>query len=113
MAILGNIDINTFTNIYEIELSQEPNQSFDMYLGDDSFKFDIRTYAGNQTRINIKANDEVIVNYAPVNTAMVNLNYFSNFKKGAFFFWQNANKIIENPNFENFGNGLKLYYGSF
>lgn len=111
--ILGDLNIDTFKRIYEIELTQEPNQSFDVFIDDYSFKFDIRTYAQNQTRISVSLDNEILINNAPVNTSGVNLNYFSNFKSGAFFFLQNKNEIIENANFENFGNGLKLYYGIF
>ena len=106
-----NIDLNNFSNIYEIELTTEPNQSFNVYLQDYNFKIDIRTFVGEQTRITIRLDDEIIVNNAPVNIPLINLNYFSNFDKGVFFFTQD--KSFNNANFENFGNGLRLYYGNF
>ncbi|HED5364325.1 TPA: hypothetical protein R5B02_001626 [Campylobacter jejuni] len=104
-------DIDIFSSLYKIELNQEPNQSFDVFLEEDDFIIDIRTYVQDQTRINVTLNNEIIINNSPVNISNINLNYFSNFKKGIFFFLQNPNKIIKNPNFKNFGDGLDLYYG--
>ncbi|HDZ5042725.1 TPA: hypothetical protein RTG66_001562 [Campylobacter jejuni] len=104
-------DIDIFTNLYKIEISPYPNQIFDFFLGKHNFLVEIRTYVQNQTRINISLNSEILVNNSPVNISNINLNYFSKFKDGIFFFLQNPNIKIENPNFENFGNGIDLYYG--
>lgn len=106
-------DIDIFSSLYKIELSNYPNQIFDFFLDDYNFIVEIRTYVQNQTRINVTLNNEILVNNSPVNISNINLNYFSNFKKGAFFFLQNPNIKMENLNFNNFGNGLDLYYGNF
>ena len=105
-------DVNIFKSLYEIELLNEPNQTFTLYLGQDIFQIDLRTYVNDNTRITIKANNEIITNNSPVSVSLVNLNFFTNFKNGIFFFWQNPNVMIENPNYLNFGKDLKLYYGT-
>lgn len=105
-------DINIFKSLYEIELLSEPNQTFTLYLGRDIFQIDLRTYVDDNTRITIKANNEIITNNSPVSVSLVNLNFFTNFNSGIFFFWQNPNVIIENLNYLNFGKDLKLYYGT-
>ncbi|WP_291952714.1 hypothetical protein [Campylobacter sp.] len=111
MLIIENIDI--FKTLYEIELKAEPNHNFDVFIENNNFIIDIRTFIQKQTRINIKLNNEIITQQAPVNISNINLNFYSSFKKGAFFFIANYHKKTNNLNFENFNNDLRLYYGSF
>ena len=54
-----------------------------------------------------------IVEYAPINIYQQNLNYYSSFGEGAFFFLRNEN-LKDEPTFLNFeSNDLRLFYGSF
>ena len=105
------IDFHKLKNIYKIELSIEPNQSFDLYIGDYIFEVELRTYTDERTIINIKYNDELIVKDGSSSLLNVNLNYFSSFKNGVFFFAKNNDKILEKYNFESFDKGVGLYYG--
>ncbi|MDD5786034.1 hypothetical protein [Campylobacter lanienae] len=105
------IDFNKLKNIYKIDLNLEPNQSFDLYIGDYIFQIELRTYTDERTIINIKYNDELIVKDGSSSLLNVNLNYFSTFKNGVFFFAKNNDKLLEKYNFESFGNGVGLYYG--
>ena len=107
---IDNLDI--FKKIYEINITAEPNQSFDCYINDNSFSFDITTFSNNDTRISIKRGDEVLANNASI-FFNLNLIYFSKFKGGAFFFIANENIKETKFNFENFNNGVRFYYGSF
>lgn len=107
---IDNLDI--FKKIYEINITAEPNQSFDCYINDNSFSFDIVTFSNNDTRISIKRGDEVLANNASI-FFNLNLTYFSKFKGGAFFFIANKNIKETKLNFENFNNGVRFYYGSF
>ena len=83
------IDFHKLKNIYKIDLSIEPNQSFDLYIGDYIFQIELRTYTDERTIINIKYNDELIVKDGSSSLLNVNLNYFSSFKNGVFFFAKN------------------------
>lgn len=106
------IDFDQLKNIYKIDLSVEPNQSFDLYIGDYIFQVELRTYTDERTIINIKYNDELIVNDGSSDLLNVNLNYFSDFKNGVFFFAKNNDKYLEKYNFLSFGKGVGLYYGT-
>lgn len=105
------IDFHKLKNIYKIDLSVEPNQSFDLYIGDYIFQVELRTYTDERTIINIKYNDELIVKDGSSSLLNVNLNYFSSFKNGVFFFAKNNDKILEKYNFTSFDKGVGLYYG--
>lgn len=105
------IDFHKLKNIYKIDLSIEPNQNFDLYIGDYIFQVELRTYTDERTIINIKYNDELIVKDGSSSLLNVNLNYFSSFKNGVFFFAKNNDKILEKYNFTSFDKGVGLYYG--
>ena len=105
------INFNQLKNIYKIDLNLEPNQSFDLYIGDYIFQIELRTYTDERTIINIKYNDELIVKDGSSSLLNVNLNYFSDFKNGVFFFAKNNDKILEKYNFTSFDKGVGLYYG--
>ena len=105
------IDFHKLKNIYKIDLSIEPNQSFDLYISDYIFQIELRTYTDERTIINIKYNDELIVKDGSSSLLNVNLNYFSSFKNGVFFFAKNNDKILEKYNFASFDKGVGLYYG--
>lgn len=105
------IEFNKLKNIYKIDLNIEPNQSFDLYIGDYIFQIELRTYTDERTIINIKYNGELIVKDGSSSLLNVNLNYFSTFKNGVFFFAKNNDKILEKYNFTSFENGVGLYYG--
>ena len=105
------IDFHKLKNIYKIDLSIEPNQSFDLYISDYIFQIELRTYTDERTIINIKYNDELIVKDGSSSLLNVNLNYFSTFKNGVFFFAKNNDKLLEKYNFTSFDKGVGLYYG--
>lgn len=106
------INFNQLKNIYKIDLNIEPNQSFDIYIGDYIFQIELRTYTDERTIINIKYNDELIVKDGSSSLLNVNLNYFSSFKNGVFFFAKNNDKYLEKYNFLSFDKGVGLYYGT-
>ena len=105
------IDFHKLKNIYKIDLSIEPNESVDLYISDYIFQIELRTYTDERTIINIKYNDELIVKDGSSSLLNVNLNYFSSFKNGVFFFAKNNDKILEKYNFTSFDKGVGLYYG--
>lgn len=106
------IDFNQLKDIYKIDLSVEPNQSFDLYIADYIFQVELRTFTDERTIIKIIYNDEVIVNDGSSDLLNVNLNFFSNFKAGVFFFAKNNDKYLEQYNFLSFDKGVGLYYGT-
>ena len=111
--ILEINDFDIFTNLYEIPLEVNPNYYFDVFIDDTDFKITIRTFMNNETRISIEVDNVLIVDNAPICFYQKNLNFYSDFKKGAFFFARNQTKTNE-PNFNDFeSNNLRLYYGSF
>lgn len=106
------IDLNQLKNIYKVDLSVEPNQSFDLYIADYIFQVELRTFTDEKTIIKITYDGEVIVNDGTSDLLNVNLNFFSNFKAGVFFFAKNNDKYLEKYNFTSFDKGVGLYYGT-
>lgn len=111
MKPLTIFDIEDFKAVYKVDLVNEPNQNFDLYIQDYTFNVDIRTYVNDKTRIKITLNNEVLANYSPIELENVNLCYFSNFKEGVFFFVKDNDVSGETINYEILGKGLNLYYG--
>lgn len=111
---MTKIDIEKFKNIIEIPLTAEPNYTFDVFLEDDNYNIEFRTF-GSETRISIWLNDFVLCSYGSINIYEFNLTLFSKFQKGAFFFLKNKTiKETKNLNFLDFGKGkIRLFYGSF
>lgn len=102
-----------FKNIYEIELTQEPNQSFNVDIEDNVFTIEIETFINKNTFLSVILDNNYIIRYAGVNYYNLNLNFYSEFEHGAFFFFKNSLNFSNFSNFSNFGKDLRLYYGSF
>lgn len=110
---IESIYLDEFTALFEIPLLKEPNQRFDIYLDGESFILELRTNTDENTFLSIWNNKGLIATGTPVSNTAVNLAYFSDFQKGAFFFLYNKNVLIDKFNFLQFGDNLRLYYGSF
>lgn len=107
------IDLDLLKNIFEIPLSKEPNYTFDSFIEDRTFTFQIRTFVNNETRISILQDGISIVNYSPINIYQKNIAFYSATNNQVFFFLRNSSMTGE-PTFENFGeNDLRLFYGNF
>ena len=112
--MLGILDYEDFKEILEIPLIVEPNFSFNCYIKDYNFNFNIRTLTNEKTMIEVLLdNSKILTQNADVNQTGVNLNYFSDFKDGVFFFYRKPNILKQNLNFLDFGTNLRLMYGSF
>lgn len=110
---IESIYLDEFAALFEIPLLKEPNQRFDIYLDGESFILELRTNTDENTFLSIWNNKGLIATGTPVSNTAVNLAYFSDFQKGAFFFLYNKNALINKFNFLQFGDNLRLYYGSF
>ena len=110
---IESIYLDEFAALFEIPLLAESNQRFDIYLDCESFILDLRTNTDENTFLSIWNNKGLIATGTPVSNTAVNLAYFSDFQKGAFFFLYNKNALIDKFNFLQFGDNLRLYYGSF
>ena len=84
-----------------------------IYLDGESFILELRTNTDENTFLSIWNNKGLIATGTPVSNTAVNLAYFSDFQKGAFFFLYNKNALIDKFNFSQFDDNLRLYYGSF
>lgn len=110
---IESIYLDEFSALYEIPLLKEPNQRFDIYIDGESFILELRTNTDDKTFLSIWNNKGLIATGVPVSNTAVNLAYFSNFTKGAFFFLYNKNALIDKFNFSQFDDNLRLYYGCF
>ena len=110
---IESIYLDEFAALFEIPLLKEPNQRFDIYIDGESFILELRTNTDDKTFLSIWNNQGLIATGTPVSNTAVNLAYFSNFQKGAFFFLYNKNALIDKFNFSQFSDNLRLYYGRF
>ena len=110
---IESIYLDEFAALFEIPLLKEPNQRFDIYIDGESFILELRTNTDENTFLSIWNNKGLIATGTPVSNTAVNLAYFSDFQKGAFFFLYNKNALIDKFNLLQFGDNLRLYYGSF
>lgn len=112
--ILEINDKLTFSSLYKIPLIVNPNYEFSSFIEDQDFKITIRTYTTGATRLSVELDGVRIIDNAPICIYAKNLNCYSDFTKGCFFFIRNNSKIHTVPTFENFvDNDLELYYGNF
>ena len=88
---IESIYLDEFAALFEIPLLKEPNQRFDIYLDGESFILELRTNTDENTFLSIWNNKGLIATGMPVSNTAVNLAYFSDFQKGAFFFLYNKN----------------------
>lgn len=105
-----DIVLANYEKFYEIPITAEPNTNFDCTVDGEGFSFEVRTNIADNTLINILKDGEVIASNAPISILKKNLNAFSTYTKGAFFFFGND---LQNPTYENLGNEIRLGYVSF
>lgn len=101
--------INVFASLYEIKTIAQPNQTFDAYMNNMLFDFEIRTYESGRSTITIFKNGILLCDEAHFRVCL-NLVYFKS-NSEAFFFL--PTQKLESYNWQNLGKELRLFYGSF
>lgn len=111
---MNTLDLSTatFSKLYEIELSAQPQQEFSTTIDGTIFDIEIQTFASGETRVSISIDGILTIPYAPINYLMKNLLFFSDYSKGAIFFASDADNT-QSLSYNDFGVRLRLYYGSF
>lgn len=104
------INLDKLENIYELNLSPLPNYVIETIINQNIFTIEIKTFWNEETRITITKGSMLLCNNANFKQ-LLNLNYFSDYKQGAFFFLASFEK--ENYNYKNLNEELRLYYGDF
>lgn len=105
--IITSLDI--FSSLYEIGTIAQPNQSFDTYINNALFAFEIRTYESLRSTITIFKNGVLLCEEAPFNVCE-NFTYFTSNSEALFFL---ATQKLPAYNWENLGKELRLFYGGF
>lgn len=108
------INLNDLNNIVEINIEPLPNQEFTTTIYNLSFTFEFKTFNDNKTFFSAYYNDITICNLSNIKT-YVDYFYFSNVKELQnlvlfFGILENSNMVY---NYENLGNNLRLYFGTF
>lgn len=101
--------IGVFASLYEIKTIAQPNQTFDVYINNTLFDFEVRTYESGRSTITIFKNGILLCNEAHFSVCL-NLVYFKS-NSEAFFFL--PTQKLESYNWQNLGKELRLFYGSF
>lgn len=105
--IITRLDI--FKSLYEIDTLAQPNQTFDTYINNALFAFEVRTYESNRSTITIFKNGVLLSDEAPFNVC-VNFTFFTSNSEALFFL---ATQKLESYTWQNLGKELRLFYGSF
>lgn len=101
--------IGVFASIYEIKTIAQPNQTFDVYINDTLFDFEVKTYESGRSTITIFKNGILLCDEAHFNVCL-NLFYFKSDSEAFFFL---PTQKLESYNWQNLGKELRLFYGSF
>lgn len=101
--------IGVFSSLYEIKTAPQPNQTFDVYINDTLFDFEVKTYESGRSTITIFKNGILLCDEAHFNVCL-NLFYFKS-NSEAFFFL--PTQKLESYNWQNLSKELRLFYGSF
>lgn len=104
--------IDSVNELYEIPISAEANQNFTTTIGGAVFEISIQTFANDKTTISIYSEGECLCYYAPITILNANLLFYSKHKGGGFFL-ASDDAELKNPNWQNLGAEVKLYYGYF
>lgn len=101
--------IGVFASLYEIKTVAQPNQTFDVYINNTLFDFEVKTYESGRSTITIFKNGILLCDEAHFSVCL-NLFYFKS-NSEAFFFL--PTQKLESYNWQNLGKELRLFYGSF
>lgn len=105
--IISSIDV--FASLYEIKTIAQPNQTFDVYINDTLFDFEVKTYESGRSTITIFKNGILLCDEAHFSVCL-NLFYFKSDSEAFFFL---PTQKLESYNWQNLGKELRLFYGSF
>lgn len=101
--------IGVFKSLYEIKTIAQPNQTFDVYMNDTLFDFEVKTYESGRSTITIFKNGILLCDEAHFSVCL-NLFYFKSDSEAFFFL---PTQKLESYNWQNLGKELRLFYGSF
>lgn len=106
------INIDSLKEIQEIELSNIPNQEFNININNKEYKIELRTFTNDITYITIIKDKTTLVNLGNIKTN-IDLSFLSD-DNIAIFFLDFTDSIKTSPyNYLDFTNKIRLYYGTF
>lgn len=104
------INLDLFSKVAEIELSNIPNQEFNININNKEYKIDIRTFVNDISYITIIKDDRTLVNLGNIKTNL-DLLFLSGNDVSMFFLQTNDNTKTNPYNYLDFNNMIRLYYG--
>lgn len=106
------ISLDLFQEIKEIELSNIPNQEFNININNKEYKIELRTFTDDVTYITITKDSKTLLNLGNIKTN-INLLFLSG-DNIAMFFLESTNVAKIRPyNYLDFTNKIRLYYATF
>lgn len=106
------IDIDSLKEIQEIELSNIPNQEFNINIDNKEYKIELRTFTNDITYITIIKNETTLVNLGNIKTN-IDLLFLSGDNIAMFFLDFTEATKIKPYNYLDFTNKIRFYYGTF
>lgn len=106
------INLDLFKEIQEIELSNIPNQEFNINIDNKEYRIELRTFANDVSYITITKDSNTLVNLGNIKTN-IDLLFLSG-DNIAMFFLDSTDETKTSPyNYLDFTNKIRFYYGTF
>ena len=106
------IDIDTLKEIQEIELSNIPNQEFNINIDNKEYEIEFRTFTDDVSYITITKDKKTLVNLGNIKTN-IDLLFLSGDNIAMFFLDSTDTTKASHYNYLDFTSRIRFYYGTF
>lgn len=106
------INIDSLQEIQEIELSNIPNQEFNINIDNKEYTIELRTFTNDITYISITKDSKTLVNLGNIKTN-IDLLFLSGDNIAMFFLDATDTTKTSPYNYLDFTNKIRFYYGTF
>lgn len=106
------IDIDSLKEIQEIELSNIPNQEFNINIDNKEYEIEFRTFTDDVSYITIAKDKKTLVNLGNIKTN-IDLLFLSGDNIAMFFLDSTDTTKVSPYNYLDFTSKIRFYYGTF
>lgn len=105
------INLDLFKNIQEIELSNIPNQEFNINIDNKEYTIELRTFTDEVTYITIIKDSKTLVNLSNIKTN-IDLLFLSGDNIAMFFLDSTGTSKVTPFNYLDFTSKIRFYYAT-
>lgn len=106
------INLDLFKNIQEIELSNIPNQEFNINIDNKEYTIELRTFTDDITYITITKDSQTLINLGNIKTN-IDLLFLSGDNIAMFFLDSTDTSKVTPFNYQDFTSKIRFYYATF